>query len=502
MLLYCVIFLIIVVYWPTCLYWKDDILWARGISNYIDWPVHFAQMTKIKFQNFPEWYSTSPFIANTKNTYPFWADVPSGLLYRMGLGFTSSFLIPSVFYTIFFVYIVHKFLKNRGFNSFAIGASLVLFLFASMPYAVGTQPQVWLNLMSSNRSLLITFPFILIIYDIFQNALNRSEPAPTKERILTFLKLTGMVFITCLIHPHSLLTMGLVAVIFGVQILRKFKKVPAEFVAWGAISLVIALTFKHFLWSEATLNYPKFSPLWTQNRFNVNPLLFWPMYGGFVYLLGTYYAIAKKKYTELALILSLNLLHILFLWQFNEYDNIKNTLLIFFICSYLISQYTSKKLLYAICFICILPSIKEWFEVFPMTTVREIALAEDLQANIPKDSIVLIDNRHNHFIPMFTTLQPLAWWDYYTWTLGLANKPEIGARYNGLLKPSDFSYPKEILMVVRDEGSYSGYEIEGRYKPMGAMFSFDQLDLKNLPFFRKDAGYTIYRRWGSGEVSK
>ena len=474
-------------------------MWARGISNYIDWPVHFAQMTKIKYQVFSEWYSTSPFIANTKNTYPFWADVPSGLLYRMGLGFTSSFLIPSVIYTLFFVYIVHKFLKKRGFSDLMIGTSLALFLFASMPYAVGTQPQVWLNLMSSNRSLLISFPFILIVYDIFQSYLERTEPLSNKHRILIFLKLTAMVLITCLIHPHSLLTMGLVATVFSAQILIKTKKIPIELLLWGIISLTIAFSFKHFLWSEATLNYPRFSPLWTENRFNVNPLLFWPLYGGFVYLLGTYYAIAKKKYTELTLILSLNLIHLLFLWQFNEYDNIKNTLLIFFICSCLISKFTSKKLLYVICAVCILPSFKEWFEVFPLTTVREVALAADLQENIPKDSVVLIDNRHNHFIPMFTTIQPIAWWDYYNWTLGLASRPETAIRLNGLMKPSNFSYSKNVLMVVRDESSYSGYETEGRFKPMGASFSFDQLDLKNLPFFRKEAGYTIYRRWGKGD---
>jgi hypothetical protein len=495
MLLYVLIFLIVIVYWPTSLYWNEDILWARGVSNYIDWPVHFAQMTKIKFQTFSELYSTSPFIANTKNTYPFWADVPSGLLYRMGLGFTSSFLIPSVLYTIFFIYVVHRFLKKQGFSDLMIGTSLALFLFASMPYAVGTQPQVWLNLMSSNRSLLVSFSFILITYEIFQKYLLLEHPLPLKDRAFTFLKLIAMVFITCLIHPHSLLTMALVAVVFSLQILIKTKRVPLEFLLWGTLSLVIAFSFKHFLWSEATLNYPKFSPFWSQDRFNVNPLLFWPLYGGFVYLLGTYYAIAKKKYTDLAIILSLNLIHILFLWQFNEYDNIKNTLLIFFLCSCLISQFTKKNLLYAICFICILPSAKEWFEIYPMTTTRELILAADLQENIPKDTIVIVDNRHNHFIPMFTTLQPLSWWDYYNWTLGLAARPEVGIRYNALLKPSQFTYPKNILMVVRDESSYSPYETEGRFKPMGTNISFDQLDLKNLPFFRKEAGYTIYRRW-------
>ncbi|MBO9668701.1 MAG: hypothetical protein J7501_18020, partial [Bdellovibrio sp.] len=182
-------------------------------------------------------------------------------------------------------------------------------------------------------------------------------------------------------------------------------------------------------------------------------------------------------------------------WQPNEYDNIKNTLLIFFACSYLIVKYTSKKLLYLICFVCVLPSLKEWFEVYPLATQAEVNLAAELQAQMADDHVAVIDNRHNHFIPMFTTIQVLAWWDYYNWTFGLANKPEMALRYNALMHPSEFSYHKPLLLIVRDEGSYSGWEMEGRYRGLGPMYSFNQLDLRSLPYFKKEAGYTIFKKW-------
>jgi hypothetical protein len=289
--------------------------------------------------------------------------------------------------------------------------------------------------------------------------------------------------------------MALVAVIFSVQILRKTKRVPMEFLIWGLLSLPFIFSFKRYLWSEATLDYPKFAPLWTSARFGINPLLFWPLYGGFVYLLGTVYAIYKKQYTLLAIIASLSLIHILFLWQFNEYDNIKNTLLIFFVCSCLIAKYTSKKMLYLICFVCILPSIKEWFEIYPLATQAEVNLAAELQEQISKDHIAVIDNRHNHFIPMFTTIPTLVWWDYYNWTLGLASKPETSLRYMALMHPASFTYHKALLLIVRDESSYSSWEMQGRYKGLGPMYSFNQLELQSMPYFRKEAGYTIFKRW-------
>ncbi|MEK2689233.1 hypothetical protein [Bdellovibrio sp. GT3] len=496
MLLYCIIFLLVVVYWPTALYWNDDILWARGISNYIDWPVHFAHATKVHYQSIVEWYTHNPFVYNTRNNYPFWADVPSGLLLRLGLPFKTSFLIPSVLLTVFFLYCVYKFLNKRGFDKNSIAAVLVLFLFASMPNGEGTQPQLWLNTFSPNRSLLLTFSLLLIVYGIFSDFLNSGWNSDRKKKFLTFTKLSLITLIMCLTHPHTLLSTAVTATVFSVLIFKKKKSIPIEAVAWAFSSLAIILAFKHYLWGEATAGYPIFRPNWTSERFFISPFLFWPMFGGVVYTLGIGLAIYKKKFLELSIVITLTLVHLLFQWQINEYDNIKNTLLMMFLCAViLVEVLPSKKLLAVICVICILPSLKEWTEIYPISSRIEMDIAERIQKTTPKDYVAIIDSRHNHLVPMFTTVPVMAWWDFYSWTLGLNTKPETLFRFEALRIPQKTSYSKPLLYVARLDGGYSPFEVAGRFKDLtGVYLQFDANALKNLAPYEQFPGYTIYRK--------
>ncbi|WP_413585651.1 hypothetical protein [Bdellovibrio sp. HCB274] len=496
MLLYCIIFLLVVLYWPTSLYWNDDILWARGISNYIDWPVHFAHATKVHYQSLVEWYTHNPFVYNTRNNYPFWADVPSGLLLKTGLPFKSAFLIPSILFTVLFLYCVYQFLHRRGFNKNSIAAVLVLFLFASMPNGEGTQPQLWLNTFSPNRSLLLTFSLLLIVYGIFDRFLNSTTQENFKQKVLTFLKLTGITLLVSMTHPHTLLSIAVTATIFSFVIFKKKRSIPVEAIAWAFASLAIVFTFKYYLWGEATAGYPMFRPNWTEERFGVNPILFWPFFGGIVYLLGVGLAIYKRKYIELSIIVTLTLVHLLFQWQINEYDNIKNTLLMMFLCSSLVVQLLpAKKLLIPICLVCIVPSLKEWTEIYPISSRIEMDIAERLQNDTPKDYVAIIDSRHNHFIPMFTTIPVMAWWDFYSWTLGLQSKPETILRFEALQLPQATAFTKPLLFVVRNDGSYSPYEVEGRFKDLtGRYLQFNQEALVKLAPYQRYPGYTIYRK--------
>jgi hypothetical protein len=481
------------------LFWEQDILWARGISNYIDWPVHFAQATKVRYQTIVEWYTHNPFVYGARNNYPFWADVPSGLLLRLGLPLKTAFLIPSVFFTLLFFYCSYKFLKKRSFTNNSIAAVLILFLFASMPNGEGTQPQLWLNTFSPNRSLLITFSLLLVVYDTFSDFLTDQTPRNFKIRLVTWAKLTFITLIMCMTHPHTLLSTAVVASVFSVVMFYKTRRIPIEAIVWAISSLAIILTFKHYLWGEATAGYPIFRPNWTQDRFAVNPLMFWPMFGGLVYLVGIYFGIIKKRYLELSIILILTALHLLFQWQINEYDNIKNTLIMMFLCAILIVEFfPSKKVLAIFCFIAVLPSLKEWTEIYPLTNREEMALADKLQLEIPKNNVAIIDSRHNHFIPMFTSIPVMAWWDFYSWTLGLRNNRETIFRLEMLRHPRSMSFPKPLLIISRDDGSYSDYETEGRFKDLtGLYLQFAKTAFIDIPVFEKAAGYTIYRKLGS-----
>ncbi|WP_413292301.1 hypothetical protein ACLSU7_12935 [Bdellovibrio sp. HCB185ZH] len=498
MLLYCIIFLLVVVYWPVSMFWEQDILWARGISNYIDWPVHFAQASKVHYQSFIEWYTHNPFVYGARNTYPFWADVPSGLLLRLGLPFKAAFLIPSVLFTILFFYCTYRFLKKRSFSNNSMAAVLFLFLFASMPTGEGTQPQLWLNTFSPNRSLLITFSLLLVVYDIFSDFLTSQSVPNLKTRAMTWFKLTSITLVMCMTHPHTLLSTAVLATVFSIAIFIKKRKIPVESIAWAITSLAIILTFKHYLWSEATMGYPIFRPNWTQERFAISPWMFWPTYGGVVYLLGIYFGIVKKRYLELAIILILTTLHLLFQWQINEYDNIKNTLIMMFLCTVLIVEFFPfKKWLPVFCIICALPSLKEWTEIYPLATREEMALADKLQAETPKNYVAIIDSRHNHPVPMFTSIPVMAWWDFYSWTLGLRNNRETIFRMEMLRKPRDLTFKKPLLVISRDDGSYSDYETSGRFKDLtGVYLQFDKSELKDLPVFDEGAGYKVYRKFG------
>ncbi|WP_413576213.1 hypothetical protein ACLVWU_17665 [Bdellovibrio sp. HCB290] len=471
-------------------------LWARGISNYIDWPVHFAHATKVQYQTLIEWYTHNPFVYNTRNNYPFWADVPSGLLLRLGVPFKTAFLIPSILFTALFIYCVYRFLRRRNFDKNSIAASLFLFLFSSMPNGEGTQPQLWLNTFSPNRSLLLTFSLLLIVYDTFSDLLASNVKETVKQRALTCLKLTSITLLMCLTHPHTLLSTAVVAIAFTIVIFKRKHTIPIESIAWALLSLAIVFTFKNLLWGEATSGYPIFRPNWTAERFFVSPILFWPLFGGVVYVLGIALAAFKKRYFELLLILSLTLLHLLFQWQINEYDNIKNTLLMMFLCSIMIVELLPfRKLLPVICLICVIPSLKEWTEIYPITSQTEMAIAERIQADTPKDYVAIIDSRHNHLVPMFTTVPVMAWWDFYSWTLGLNSKPETIFRFEALQLPQKAVYTKPLLLVARQDGSYSQHEIEGRFKDLtGSYLQFNQDFLGNLAPFEQFPGYTIFRK--------
>lgn len=492
MFLYFIAFFIILFYWPSSLLWQDEILYARGISNYIDWPVHFAQMSKVAYQPWEQWFTTSPFMLNTQNSYPFAADIPSGLLLRLGLSPHSAFLIPSIIYSVILLGTLYAFLKKRQLGLNEIGLVIAIFFFASMPNSSGVQPQTWFHLFSPNRSLILAFALILWAYELIEMLCVDEAPRSKKDQAK---KLGALVVITlalCVLHPHSLLSTAVVAGVFlsATYILKK--KVNPLLIAWGLISLIIVLIFKNTLWIEATAGYPRLNPTWTLQRFEINPLFFWPVFGGIPFLAGIYFGVRHRRWIDLSIIAALVLLHLLFQWQINEYDNVKNTVLLSFLCAFLVGKYSSKIVLYAVVVISLIPSLPEWMEMFPLTTKSELELAQFIQNELPPNAITIIDNRHNHFLPMFTTLKTLAWYDYYNWTYGLANKEQNTLRIQALTSPMGFSYHKSVYYIVRNDGSYSDYELSQRFKGLGAKLSFNRVELGQKRPLLESHGYSIY----------
>lgn len=497
MFLYFLAFFLVLFYWPTSLIWQADTLYARGISNYIDWPVHFAMMSKVAYQPIGRWFSESPFLLNSANHYPFLADIPSGLLLRLGIHHKAAFLIPSILYTILFFLALYQFLKKREFTHNQITLCLALFLFASMPNSSGVQPQTWLHLFSPNRSLLLAFPLLLWAYDLIETHTGKihSSVELAKQWDLQLLsKLSFITFSLCLIHPHSLLSLAIVATSFSTPVLFKNKSVSFSLASWALVSLFLILTFKGTLWKEATSGYPLWNPTWTSERYKIHPLLFWPLMGGLPFLIGAGLAIGKKHLHEGLIIGGLLLAHLLFQWQINEYDNVKNTLLIMFLCSVLLVKYTPRTILAFVFILSLIPSLKEWTELFPLATRSEIELAEALRSQIPEEAVTVIDNRHNHFVPMFTGLKVLAWYDYYNWTYGIDKKPESLARRAALLGPLGVRNKEKMYYVVRTDGSYSDYELSERFRGLGEFLSFNRIELSQIsPLLIQDA-YSIFLR--------
>lgn len=79
---------------------KADGLYAGHGNIWSDWALHISIANIFAFKSIRYWFSYHPLYAGGKFTYPFLADLVSGMLMRAGISLEQSFALPSIILTL------------------------------------------------------------------------------------------------------------------------------------------------------------------------------------------------------------------------------------------------------------------------------------------------------------------------------------------------------------------------------------------------------------------
>ncbi len=106
---------------------KLDGIWAGHLNVWSDWSLHIAMANTYAFKPIGYWFSYNPLYSDGKATYPFFTNLISGMLMRLGIPLELSFIIPSIIFSLALIiglYILgYLLLKSRT------AAVLAVFLF-------------------------------------------------------------------------------------------------------------------------------------------------------------------------------------------------------------------------------------------------------------------------------------------------------------------------------------------------------------------------------------
>jgi hypothetical protein len=113
-------------------------LYARTQTVWGDWSLHIALTNLFTFKSPPEWFSSHPVYAGAKFTYPFIADLVSGMLMRLHLPLLPAMILPSFIFVMLLalaVYAIAFILSNSRIVA-CISASLFFLLGDFVPYII------------------------------------------------------------------------------------------------------------------------------------------------------------------------------------------------------------------------------------------------------------------------------------------------------------------------------------------------------------------------------
>jgi hypothetical protein len=118
--------------WPRLFYWTQDGIEAGWIGIYGDWAAHMAYASVFAYRPATLWLTAHPLYYDQKFTYPFAADMLSGLLIRLGIDPVAAFVVPSILLTLMLLFALYAFfvyqlksIKQALLPSFSLAVVLV-----------------------------------------------------------------------------------------------------------------------------------------------------------------------------------------------------------------------------------------------------------------------------------------------------------------------------------------------------------------------------------------
>lgn len=451
--------------WPRMISMKPDGLYFGQENIWSDWALHVGIASIFAYKSPTNWFAYHPIYANGKFTYGFLTDSISGLMMRIGIPLTLSFIIPSIIFTfllIFGIYFLFYFvLKSKAksflalslfflssgfgfinfFKNFFKNPTLKNFFSSLKDYtAVGDiqwySGNVLVGLLIPQRCFLFGMTIAVWLMLIFLYALSRKEDKTSKIMLIFSGIMAGSLPI---VHMHSFIAVFVITGTICLFLIKKWKFLLYYVVPAGLLSIFLYFIFI-FGGIENKENFFSWSPGWTIKGGFITWLKTWFYLWGLMLPLAFFnYIIGFLKFNNLTKVFFagfflLFILANLILIQPIPWDNSKIFGWVYLGFSALaaaaIFQIYRLKIFGKIIAIIIVFSLtlsgflnliylqRTSHNKFIETDIENIRLAETIREKTDPLAIFLTSPDHNHFIMMWAARPIFMGYTAWVWNFG------------------------------------------------------------------------------------
>ncbi|MCK6468744.1 MAG: PA14 domain-containing protein [Candidatus Brocadia sinica] len=448
--------------WPRMLFWTRDGLTSGWIGIWADWSAHFSYASAFAYRPVTDWFTVHPLYYARKFTYPFVADMISGLLIRLGVDQVPAFIIPSIITTIFLLialYLLYSFILKSGWQAltaltlFFAGGGMGFYwfvqdfskkpswktiLFPPKEYThIGENCIEWINVFSGQlvpqRALLLGMPIMLVMLTILLKWMQRHfRDVPNVWLVLLGVFSSFML----VIHIHSYIAFTIFCMVFFVCTLRSWKQWILFAFSAAVPSILI---YRWFYGGEITSSFFSWYPGWLANARskNVNYFYFWWLNWG-LFLPFSLWAIWQTKYYKHPFIiggLAIFLLSNLILFQPYAWDNSKVLSWSYLVlcipaASYLAELWRKNIALKGVVVLLFISMTASGFlDLWRLTRTgklsnimwsnADLALAKEFRGISRATDRVLTADTHNHWVSTQAGRQILLGYKGWMWTYGI-----------------------------------------------------------------------------------
>lgn len=446
--------------WLKMLFWTSDGLTSGWIGIWADWSAHFSYASAFAYRPVEDWFTVHPLYCGRKFTYPFVADMISGLLIRFGVDQVPAFIIPSIVTTLFLLvvlYVLYRFvLKSErqayvamalflaggglGFywfiQDFLKKPSIETIIFPPREYThIGKNCIEWINVFSGQlvpqRALLLGMPVMLVMIITLLRWMERRFCDVSN----VWLILLGIFSSSMLvIHIHSYITFIVFCMVFFVYTRRSWKQWAIFAISAAVLS---AFIYMQFYGGEITSSFFTWHPGWLAKSKNINYFYFWWLNWG-TFLPLSLWAIWQMKYYKHPCVIGGLVIFVignLILFQPYDWDNSKILVWSYLMLSIPASAYLAKlwqknivlKTVAVLLFISMTASgfLDLWRisrtekHASLMWSNSELALAEQFRGTSKATERVLAADKHNHWVSAQAGRQILLGYKGWMWTYGI-----------------------------------------------------------------------------------
>ncbi len=290
---------------------------AYHVNIWGDWAAHFTMATSQAYRQL--WLTDSPFLIQSRFSYPFIADLISAIFLKLGWPLIPAFVIPSFLFSCLMIiglYVFYKvvfksrliaviasliFLLNGGVGVYYFAQDVLqspqpLHTLINPPHEytrLDQQHLKWISVIDSmmipQRAFALGFPLTLIALALIYWAIWSSDPGRQSESQLTrkswLALITAGVILGCLplIHTHSFLAAGIILAGWSVTHVYWSWRTDRQWSWWrlkpwltvASLATIIAWPqLQTFFWGTVN-DFIQWYPGWLATEFKMNWFTFW-----------------------------------------------------------------------------------------------------------------------------------------------------------------------------------------------------------------------------------